>query len=100
MLNLNLNVNGSTVEQGIVYEVLATIEGKLPPDLPLFSAKILYVAGFGALPETPSEDELHAFGTVSVAPMVYPYVREVLAGLTGRAGLPAVTLPPYRVSLQ
>jgi preprotein translocase subunit SecB len=42
-----------------------------------------------------SDDEVEAFGAVSVFFMVFPYVRQLLHELTGNAGLPAILLKPF-----
>ena len=45
-----------------------------------------------------TSEELEAYGAVSVFFMVFPYVREVLQGLTVNAGLPPLLLKPMRIA--
>jgi hypothetical protein len=46
-----------------------------------------------------SDDELTAFGQVSVLFTAYPYLREILHSLTGRMGLPPLILDVMRSPL-
>jgi hypothetical protein len=54
---------------------------------------------FFSVPEgcVTTEEELIAYGSVSVFFMVFPYIREALHSLTGNAGLSPVLLKPLKI---
>jgi hypothetical protein len=48
---------------------------------------------------TVTDDELAAYGAVTVFFMAFPYIRQLLHEMTGNAGLPAVLLKPFLIPI-
>jgi preprotein translocase subunit SecB len=99
-VHTNLSVNGSVHEDTLRYGVSAKTAGTLHDGSVLFASEAEYAVVLVAPGVSAREEELAAYGEVSIAPMVFPHVRELFSSLTGRTGLPAVTMPPYRVALR
>lgn len=60
-----------------------------------------YNAAFVAnMAESPSDDELEAFGDTTVALALYPYLREFVHGAVARFNLSALVMPMYREPLK
>jgi preprotein translocase subunit SecB len=95
MFNLSQGRAGDLVR----YQVNSTITGRGAAG-EVFRLEATHEAFF-SLPEsdTASEQELAAFGTVSVFFMVFPYIRELVHAMTGNAGLPPILLRPLRVPI-
>jgi preprotein translocase subunit SecB len=54
---------------------------------------------FFSIPEgfETNDEDLAAFGSISVFFMVFPYIRETLQGLTVNAGVPVLLLKPFKL---
>ncbi|MEU8014598.1 protein-export chaperone SecB [Micromonospora parva] len=65
----------------------------------VFKAQVTMAALY-SLPPDASDDELRAFGDVTAALALYPYVRAAIQDLAARTGIPSVTLPVYQVALE
>ena len=60
-----------------------------------FLFNIVYEGSFEIISEEkPSQLEIDKIGTINCAAIIYPYLREHLADLTRRAGVPPFHLPP------
>ena len=113
---LNWTVNQTSVEPGaemspkttfniahgrsaslLRFQINSVVTGKVPAG-ELFRMASTH-EGFFRVPEgdPTTEEELGAFGNVSVFFMVFPYIRELLHRLTGDAGLPQLLLKPLRI---
>jgi preprotein translocase subunit SecB len=82
---------------GLVYRVWADLSGATT-EKPVFNCRIAHEAFF----EVPadaifSEEQMQAFGGLSVFPVIFPYVREALARLTIGGGLPPIFLAPLKL---
>lgn len=64
----------------------------------VFKSRVTMAALY-LLPPDASEDELRAFGDVTAALALYPYVRAAVQDLASRMGIPSVTLPVYQIAL-
>ena len=93
------NVSQGRAGNLLRYQVTSTITGRAEAG-EVFRLESTHDAFF-SLPETDSatEQELAAFGTVSVFFMVFPYIRELVHSMTGNAGLPPILLRPLRVPI-
>jgi preprotein translocase subunit SecB len=87
--------SGSTAR----FQVRSRVTGKLATT-EVFRAELVHEAFF-EIPEDhgATDDELQAFGSVTVFFMVFPYIREFIHSLTGNAGLPALLLAPFRIPI-
>ncbi|MEV5694190.1 protein-export chaperone SecB [Micromonospora globbae] len=65
----------------------------------VFRARVTMAALY-SLPPDASDDELRAFGDVTAALALYPYVRAAIQDLASRMGIPSVTLPVYQIALE
>ncbi|MHB8244035.1 MAG: hypothetical protein ACYDGN_01600 [Acidimicrobiales bacterium] len=99
--NVSLNITHAEPASPLGYLLTADVVAQLPTGDVLYSMRAEVVSSFEWPSEAdlPAPEELDAFGTVSALPMMFPYVRELFGSLTGRSGLPAVTLPPFRLEL-
>ena len=60
-----------------------------------FLFNIVYEGSFEIISEEkPTQHEIDKIGAINCAAIIYPYLREHLADLTRRAGVPAFHLPP------
>jgi preprotein translocase subunit SecB len=87
-----------TVNPGIVaYKIRTVVSGVIPDEIEIFQFCVEYHAVF-TLPEglEITQQEVEAFGSMSVMMMLFPYVREALQSTAARAGMPGVTLQPIR----
>jgi preprotein translocase subunit SecB len=80
-----------------VYSLQTSVTGR-EGEQNRFEAAVVIV-GLYVLPTDASDDELRAFGEVTAALALYPYVRATVQDLAARLGIPDVTLPMYQVAL-
>lgn len=86
---------GVTVHQHLV-------EGQPPEDVAKIALTLIAFYSLGSLgtePETLADHEFQAFAESSGVFALYPYIRESIATLTARLGLPALTLPLLKTPL-
>jgi preprotein translocase subunit SecB len=98
---LALDVRGNLVGEALNYAVFASVEAKLESEQQIFGVGLRYVVGL-VLPDdmdAPTEDEIKAYGAVTIIPLVLPYLRAVVTDLTSKAGLPPLVLETVRIPL-
>jgi len=82
---------------GLVYRVWADLSGTTT-EKPVFNCRIAHEAFFEVPADvTFSEEQMQAFGGLSVFPIIFPFVREALARLTIGGGLPPIFLSPLKL---
>lgn len=98
---LNINVDAVDGEPDVLTYVLKLTLVGLPELREWgFRAEVTYYVMFDRREGvTHNDDEVIAFGRVTVAPTVVPYLRELVHGLTFKAGIPPYVLPLFRVAL-
>lgn len=84
----NVAVNGNVIN--VVQEVTVTQSHQGRDQV---SIKVKMVGMFLRVGESQITD-MEAFGSVNGAAIVFPFVREVIANMTLKAGIPAIILPP------
>ncbi|WP_328811832.1 SecB chaperone [Rhodococcus sp. NBC_00294] len=57
-----------------------------------FTLAALFTLSLRASDSTPSDEELEAYSSTTAQLMLYPYAREYVYDVTGRLGLPSLTL--------
>jgi preprotein translocase subunit SecB len=93
----SIEVNGASTGTSLNYMVGATVTGTLTSGHQLFQLGAAYLVAFVTPPDLqPTPEEVTAFGNVSVVSIVYPYLRQLVADMTGRSGLPALTIAAHR----
>lgn len=80
-----------------VYSLRTAVKGR-EGEHTRFDANVVMAALY-ALPTDATNEELKAFGEVTAALALYPYVRAAVQDLAARLGIPNVTLPVYQVPL-
>jgi hypothetical protein len=82
------------------YRVSGEFKGVVPDHPDYFTATVVFQLVYG-IPsdESYSTEEIEAFGSVTVMMMAFPYLREALQDLGGRAGLPSLLLQPLRIRI-
>lgn len=82
----------------LVYKVTTDIRGLIPDNVELFRLVVTYQLVYSVDEALQvSQEEAEAFGSVTVMFQVFPYVREILQNLAGRAGVGQILLQPIRV---
>lgn len=86
------------MEGNIPYRVSAELAGSVPDHGEFFRLDITYQLVY-SVPEVEEfgELELEGFGSTTVLLMAFPYIRQALQDMGGRAGLPSVLLAPLRL---
>lgn len=84
----NVSVNGNAINVIQDVTVVQNYQGKEQVRI-----KVKMVGMFLQVGESQITD-LEAFGSVNGAAIVFPFVREVIANMTIKAGIPAIILPP------
>lgn len=84
----NVAVNGNAIN--VIQEVTVTQTYQEQEQVKI---KVKMVGMFLRVGESQITD-LQAFGSVNGAAIVFPFVREVIASMSLKAGIPAIILPP------
>jgi len=112
LLKSNFLINDGILEEGKEYSIQRELTISISSDDDLKTLKVelrvrnknedspfyfdISYQGFFQLEGTkqPARDEIDKIGAINCAGIIFPYVREHLADLTRRAGLPPFHLPP------
>ncbi len=98
--DLDLDITSAKTDDGYGYGVTLSVVALADPQEWGFTAEVVYFALYeGSKDVEYSEGEVNAFGRVTVLATVLPYLRELIQGLTQKAGLPPYMLPLFRVPL-
>lgn len=85
-------VKGASLRYDVQYSVSST-----KAELAVLSVSCTYQVSYSLPEDAPIDrDEIKAFGSTTVLTTLHPYVRELLADVSARAGLPSITLGSIR----
>lgn len=90
-LSVSINENIVAVEEKVTFK-------QILGDVTQVSAVIRMVGVFEKFGESPLD--LEQFGNVNAAAIIFPYIREHLTGLSAKAGLGLIFLPPVNLTKQ
>ena len=90
---VDFSINHESKDDIIAVELAITFKaGDEPENNPYIEATVKVLGLFSFL-ETPEQD-LEKFSEINAAAIVFPFVREHLASVSMKAGIPPVLLPP------
>jgi len=91
-VNFSSSSGLSPEKNKLVFELACEITEKKE----LFSIKCVMIGMFSRINEQENMD-LESFAQNNAAALMFPYMREIIATTTVRAGIPAIILPPINV---
>lgn len=94
---VNVDVNVQVKDKNIFVTETLVFEQKSGETIEV-SANIKMVGVFEQFGESPLE--LEEFGRVNGAAIIFPFIREQLSGLSAKAGIGLILLPPFNFTRQ
>jgi preprotein translocase subunit SecB len=96
VINPSVDVKGSRLHYEIRYKVSAKKQ-----DTSVLALDCTYQISYNIPEDAQAEqNEIEAFGSTTVLFTIHPYVRELVANISARAGLPPIMLGAMRLPLE